>query len=107
MEYKGFVARIKFDVKADMYYGEVLDSRDAITSFQGKTIDEANARFVEAVEHYIRVGAGDWEEDEPISGRVEIRLWPELHQRIIHAAKLSGKDVEDWIADILDRAAEA
>ncbi len=106
MEYKGFVARVKFDGKADMYHGEVLDTRDAITSFQGKTMDELNQTFVESVDHWLRVGAGDWDEGEPISGRVAIRLWPELHKRIIHAARESGKDVEDWIADILDRAAD-
>ncbi len=69
-------------------------------------MDELNAAFVESVDHYLKVGAGDWEEDEPISGHVAIRLWPELHKRIIHAARVAGKDVEDWIADVLDGAAD-
>ncbi len=105
MEYKGYIARIKLDCKADVFHGEVLNPDDAVTSFQGKSLDEIHESFTEAVDHYLRIGDGTWDEGEPFSGRITLRLWPELHSRIIKAAKSSGKEVEDWIAEVLDRAA--
>lgn len=105
MEYKGFIGRIRLDCKEDVFHGEVINPNDAVTSFQGKSLDEIHETFREAVDHYLKIGDGAWDETEPVSGRLTLRLWPELHNRIIRAAKESGKNVEDWIAEALDRAA--
>ena len=37
MEYKGYVGKVEFDDDAEIFHGEVLDTRDVIT-FQGKSV---------------------------------------------------------------------
>jgi predicted HicB family RNase H-like nuclease len=52
MEYKGYLAQVKFDDEADIFHGEAINTRDIIT-FQGKSVDELRQAFEESVEDYL------------------------------------------------------
>jgi predicted HicB family RNase H-like nuclease len=39
-----------------------------------------------------------------VSGRFNLRLPQELHDKAVTLAKASGKSVNAWIADVIDRA---
>ena len=49
MEYKGYLAHVKFDEEANIFHGKVVNIRDVIT-FQGKSVDELRQAFVDSVE---------------------------------------------------------
>jgi predicted HicB family RNase H-like nuclease len=104
MEYKGYLSRVAFDDKANIFHGEVINIRDVIT-FQGQSVDELRRAFEDSVEDYLAFCAEHGEEpNRPFSGRFTVRLSPEQHRRVILAAEKAGEGVDRWVAEVLDRA---
>lgn len=105
MEYKGYVAKVEFDDEADIFYGEVINLRDVIT-FQGDTVAELRRAFQDSVEDYLAFCAERGEEPEkPYSGKLSIRMDPELHRKISIKAQTTKKSLNSWISETLEAAA--
>ena len=51
MTYKGYQAIVEFQEDAGVFYGEVIDTRDAI-SFQGSSVPELIQAFEDSVDDY-------------------------------------------------------
>jgi predicted HicB family RNase H-like nuclease len=106
MEYKGYLSRVEFDDEADIFHGEVINVRDVIT-FQGRSVNELRRAFEDSVEDYLAFCAERGEEpDQPFSGWFTVRLSPEQHRKVILAAEKAGERVDNWVAEILNRAAD-
>src|SRR5438445_1186734 len=107
MEYKGYVGRVEYDDEAGIFHGEVINTRDVIT-FQGGTVKELRQAFRDSVEDYLAFCHKRGEEPEkPFSGQFVTRVTPQLHRRINIAATLSGKSLNAWVAEQLERASPA
>jgi len=50
--YKGYTGHVKFDDEAEIFHGEVINTRDVIT-FQGATVSEIKKSFRESVNDYL------------------------------------------------------
>ena len=107
MTYRGYAARIEFDAQDRVFCGRLAGIRDIIT-FHGETVDELEAAFKEAVDHYLDTCAklGD-KPNKPYSGKLTLRIPPDVHAAIATAAEINGKSLNKWAADILDQAAQA
>lgn len=104
LEHKGYKGHVEFDAEAGIFHGEVLDTRDVIT-FQGKTVHEIKKAFRDSVEDYLEFCEERGEEpDKPFSGRLMVRLSPELHRRLYIEARERGKSLNQLIAEKLDHA---
>lgn len=104
MKYKGYLARVEFDDEANVFYGEVINTRDVIT-FQGQSATELKKAFEDSVEDYLAFCSERGEEpDRPFTGRFTIRLTPDQHKKVIMSAEKAGKNVESWVTEILDQA---
>lgn len=104
MQYKNYIAHVEFDPDANIFHGEVVNTRDVIT-FQGQSVGELRRAFEDSIEDYFAFCAERGEEPEsPFSGRLTLRLSPERHRRIVLAAEKAGKDVASWTAETLDKA---
>jgi predicted HicB family RNase H-like nuclease len=104
LEYRGYKGHAEFDDEAGLFHGEVLDTRDVIT-FRGTSVQELQAAFRESIDDYLDFCRERGEEpDRPFSGRLMLRLPPELHRRIHVEAKRAGKSINQWIADRLEAA---
>ncbi|NTW56488.1 MAG: type II toxin-antitoxin system HicB family antitoxin [Chlorobiaceae bacterium] len=102
--YKGYTGQVEFDGEAGIFHGEVLDTRDVIT-FQGKTVDEIETAFRESIEDYLEFCRERGEEpDRPFSGKLVLRITPELHHKVYLKAAKSGKSLNRWISDTLESA---
>jgi predicted HicB family RNase H-like nuclease len=105
MEYKGYLSRIEFDDKSEIFHGEVVNIRDVVT-FQGKSVEDLRTAFEESIKDYLEFCAARGEDpDQPFSGRLTVRLTPEQHRRVILAAERAGQKVDNWISHTLERAA--
>ena len=105
MEYKGYIGRLDYDDEAGIFHGEVVNLRDVIT-FQGASVKELRRAFRESVDDYLAFCAERGEAPEkPLSGQFVTRVPPELHRRISQAATLSGKSLNAWVIEQLERAA--
>lgn len=106
MEYKGYVGHVEFDDEAEIFHGEVINTRDVIT-FQGKTVDEIKQAFRDSVEDYLEYCAKLGQEPEkPFTGKFMLRIPPDLHRKIFVAAKQSGESINAWIKEQLTHSVE-
>ena len=105
MTHDGYMATIELDEEAGLFHGEVINTRDVLT-FQGGTLDELKVAFANTIADYI-----DWcrergkEPERPYSGNFTVRISPELHRRVATAAARSGKSVNTFVAETLERSA--
>ncbi len=104
MEHKGYVGRVEYDDGAEIFHGEVINTRDVIT-FQGATVAGLKKAFRGSVEDYLAFCSERGEEPEkPFSGQFVTRVSPDLHRRINIAATLSGKSLNAWVTEQLESA---
>lgn len=105
MSHKGYVARIEFDERDDIFVGRVLGLRTLI-SFHGETVQELRQAFVTAVEAFLR----DCEEqglrpERPASGKLMLRVPPDVHGAALIAAQAAGTSLNQWAAKVIEEAA--
>lgn len=101
MKYKNYIGHIEFDDKAEIFHGEVINTRDVIT-FQGKSVKEIKQSFVQSIEDYLEFCQERGESPErPFSGKFNLRLDPSLHQRAFIAAKQAGISLNQWVSQAI------
>lgn len=107
MTHKGYTARIEFDERDNLFVGRVLGLR-AMISFHGDTVSELREAFTIAVDGFL----ADCKEqgikpEKPASGKLMLRVTPELHGAALVAAQAAGKSLNQWAAEVLQNAAHA
>ena len=105
MIYKGYTASMIFDAEDKIIVGRVLDIDDII-SFHGESIVEFEANFHISVDDYIAACAKLGNKPEkPASGRLMLRIAPEVHAAALKAAARSGISLNKWAEKTLGAAA--
>ena len=86
-------------------HGRIAGIRDGV-GFHANNVEDLREAFHEAVQDYIETCAEIGKEPQkPYSGRMMFRVSPELHRKAALAAELSGKSLNRWAEEVLDRAA--
>ncbi len=103
MKYRGYTARIEFDARDHIFSGRVLGMGDALV-FHGASVDELQADFVFAVDHYLSECAKEGRKPEkPASGKLLLRLPSDVHAAASIAAAGVGKSLNQWVVDELTK----
>lgn len=104
MTYKGYSARVEYDDDDGIFFGQIAGLRDGI-GFHADTVESLRAAFHEAVDDYLATCAKVGKEPErEYSGKVMLRLDPELHARIAKTAELAGMSINQWGERVLRQA---
>ncbi len=104
MTYKSYTARVEYDRRDEIFVGRVLGIEDRIT-FHGATVATLRRDFHAAVDHYLAdCAARGRRAQKPYSGKILLRVPPELHARAATAAEAQGKSLNQWAAEVLARA---
>ena len=104
MTHQGYSARVEFDADDRIFVGHIVGIRD-IVGFHGASVDELEAAFCEAVDDYLAACKKlKQAPDKPYSGRVMLRLPPDLHARASAAAQVTGMSFNQWAARALEQA---
>ncbi len=104
MKYKGYSAAVSFDYDAGVFHGEVVDTRDVIV-FEGDSVARLEREFHISKDDYLVVCAErDRKPDRPFSGRIPLRLRPEVHRAATTAARAEGKSLNAWLAEKFESA---
>lgn len=99
MTYKDYIAHVQFDDEAEIFHGEVINTKDVIT-FQGRTVKELKKAFKDSVDDYFDFCAKRHESpDKPFSGKFNLRLNPELHREAFISAKGEGMSLNQWVIE--------
>lgn len=107
LSYRGYSARVAFDAGDGIFFGRVAGVRDVV-GFHAETVADLVAAFREAVDDYIdacaKIGKTT---DRPFSGKLMLRIDPQVHARAAHAAEIKGVSLNQWSEAALARAAES
>ena len=105
MTYKGYSARIEYDDEDGILFGQIAGIRDGV-GFHADSVDELRSAFHEDVEDYLETCAKVGKEPQkPYSGKMMFRVSPDVHRKAAIAAELSGKSLNQWAEEALDKAA--
>lgn len=104
MSHKGYTAKIEFDERDNIFVGRVLGLRTMI-SFHAVTVKDLRKQFELAVEEFL----SDCKEqgvspEKPASGKILLRVPPEVHGAALVAAQAAGKSLNQWATEVLEEA---
>jgi predicted HicB family RNase H-like nuclease len=103
-EYKGYRGMVEYDPDDRVLHGRVLGIRDVVT-FEGRSIDELERAFHDSVDDYLAFCAELGQEpNRPYSGRLMLRLSPDLHRQLDEEAKAHRTSLNQLITEKLERA---
>src|SRR5260363_39242 len=107
MTYKGYSARIEYSDEDDCFIGRLAGIRDIIT-FHGNFVEEVRNAFQEAVDFYLETCRQRNEAPQkPYSGKISLRISPNIHARMAMQADAAGKSINQWVAETLEHAIHA
>ena len=105
MSYKGYKTSMVFDIEDKIIVGRVQDIDDII-SFHGESVSEFECNFHAAIEDYLaaskELGSAP---ERPASGKVMLRIAPQVHAAALRAAAMSGTSLNKWAERALGKAA--
>jgi predicted HicB family RNase H-like nuclease len=107
MTYRGFTAHIAYDDRDHLLIGRVLGLPDTVRiSFHGETVAELTDDFHNAVDFYLQECADSGREPmKPASGKLMLRVPPEVHGAALVAAQAAGTSLNQLAAKVLAEAA--
>jgi predicted HicB family RNase H-like nuclease len=101
MTYQGYTARIEFDERDGIFWGKVLGINDSIT-FEGETVVQLTQDFHNAIDFYLADCAAIGKDPQKsASGKLMLRIPPELHAAALVKARSVGKSLNQWAIDAL------
>ncbi len=108
LTYQGMVARIELDDETNILWGKVLGLPDHLSiTIEGETIAQLQADFHQAIDFYLaeceRTGTAPY---KPASGKLMLRVPPEVHRAALTAAEAAGTSLNQWAAKALQQAAQ-
>ena len=104
MMYKGYVGEIEYDDECHIFTGSVINTKTVIT-FQGTSVDELTREFQLSVDDYLEWCKKDGIDPErPYSGRFNVRLKPNVHQRAAIKARSMGISLNSFIEKAVEEA---
>jgi len=107
MTYKGYAARIAYSDEDQCFIGHIAGIQDVV-GFHGESVSELRAAFEEAVDDYLETCARlNRPPQKPYSGKLMLRIPPDIHAAVAIAAEVSGKSINQWAAEQFADAVQA
>jgi predicted HicB family RNase H-like nuclease len=107
LTYKGYTARIDFDDRDNILVGRLLGIQDII-GFHADNVAALRTAFEEAVDDYHdaceKIGKSP---EKPVSGKILLRVPPEIHAAALIKAQAVGKSLNQWAIEALSREVSA
>lgn len=96
MIHKDYAAQIAYSDEDQCFVGHIAGIKDVV-GFHGESVVELRNAFVEAVDDYLESCAKlNRPPQKPYSGKLMLRIPPELHAAVAVAAQVSGKSLNQW-----------
>lgn len=104
MEYKGYSAHIAYSEADGCHVGHIAGITD-IVGFHADTEAELQAAFEAAVEDYLGTCRKlNRPPQKSYSGKLMLRIPPDIHVAIAEAAAASGKSLDQWATETFTHA---
>ena len=101
INYKGYAARIEYSDEDDCLIGHIAGIND-IVGFHANSVSELHIAFEEAVDDYLETCKQTGRSaQKPYSGKIMLRVPPEIHARAAMMAQAHGKSLNSWMTELL------
>ena len=101
MTVEGYHARIEYDEELDLFRGEILGLNGG-ADFYGKNPKELRSEFKKSLQVFIDVCKDKGlEPRRNFSGKFNLRISPELHERLAIEAQAQGKSINTLAQEVL------
>lgn len=103
LKYKGYFGSVDFSGDDNCLYGKVLGMSKDVISYEGKTVEELKADFEEGIDSYLESCKNRGiEPRKAYNGSLNVRLTPEIHNKIAIAAQANGITINAYIKNALE-----
>ena len=93
MTLDGYNAKIEYDAELDLFRGEILGLNGG-ADFYGKNPKELRAEFKKSLRVFLEVcGEKGIEPRRSYSGKFNLRIPPDLHEKLAIVAQAEGKSI--------------
>ncbi len=104
MTYKGYAARIEYSDEDACFVGHIAGIDDVV-GFHGESVATLRAAFEEAVDDYLQTCEKlDRRPQKPYSGKLMLRISPEIHAAVAMISEAKGKSINQWASETLAHA---
>jgi predicted HicB family RNase H-like nuclease len=101
MTVEGYHARIEYDEELDLFRGEILGLNGG-ADFYGKNPKELRTEFKKSLQVFLDVcKEKGLEPRRNFSGKFNLRISPELHERLAIEAQAQGKSINTLVQEAL------
>ena len=107
MAFDGFSAKIEYDSDSDLFRGEILGLNGG-ADFYGANPEELRQEFKRSLDVFLEVCKEKGiEPRKQFSGKFNLRIPPELHERLAMAAQAQGKSLNSLAQEALEKSVTA
>ncbi len=101
MKHKGYSAKIEYDADLDLFRGEILGLSGG-ADFYGADPAALRQAFADSLAVYLQVCAEQGiEPKKQFSGKFNLRISPQLHERLALRAQAEGKSLNAMAQELL------
>ncbi|MCL2094020.1 MAG: type II toxin-antitoxin system HicB family antitoxin [Treponema sp.] len=104
MTYKDYTAIVGYSAEDECLVGHITGINDVI-GFHADSVEEIRKVFQDTVDDYLascaKIGR---EPNKPYSGKVTLRLPPELHAQLAVKAESNGSSLNNWLVSTLSES---
>lgn len=105
LKYKGYTGNVEYSEEDNCLYGKVQGMHRHLISYEGNSIEELKADFIDAVDDYLADCRSNGVEPlQPYTGRLNIRIPSMVHSRIASMANEKGVSINSLITETLQSA---
>ncbi len=103
MSLEGYNAKIEYDAELDMFRGEILGLTGG-ADFYGKNPQKLRAEFKKSLQVFLEVCREKGiEPRRNYSGKFNLRIPPELHEKLAIVAQAEGKSINSVAQEALQQ----
>lgn len=97
IKYKGYYGSVNYDPDEPIFYGK-LEFIHALVSYEAKSASGIKKAFKEAVDDYLKLCVTEnIEPEKPFKGSFNVRIGPELHEKVALHAVMHGISTNEFI----------
>lgn len=106
IRYDGFIAKVEVDTSNGLLCGTVINSSPHV--FYAENVEALKDQFAAVIQEYLKVcKERGIEPKKQYSGKLQLRLPPELHTEVAIRAAQEGESINLWITSAVDQALHA
>ena len=103
--YKGYSGSVEYSDEDKCFFGSVIGLRRDGIYFEGASVEELKKDFEDGIDHYLAsCKARNVEPEKPYSGKLVLRLTPDLHGEAAMKAADLGISLNEFIRRAIQSA---